>query len=167
MDGVRQRSHPIHFSLYGRFFFALTNSVELVDLGHYVTRRVRLSDRTDSSQRDKSGNNPGHLCLNRDRVPRGVACRWSVVCTSASGTWRAGLNCVPGRMMTAWACTSDGYERRSNTVIAPRFAPGHSVCLSTCRKTIRRRGTCSVDCGMSACERPPLRTPLMGLERCW
>jgi hypothetical protein len=71
-------------------------------------------------------------------------------CSSASGTWRAGLNCVPGRMMIAWARLFGGSGRRTNTVIAPRFAPTLFVCSSTYRMTIRRRGTCFVDCGMSA-----------------
>jgi len=43
-----------------------------------------------------------------------------------------------------------GSGRRTNTVIAPGFAPTLSVCSSTYRMTIRRRGTSFVDCGMSA-----------------
>src|ERR1700674_770405 len=70
-------------------------------------------------------------------------------CSSASGTWRAGLHCVPGRMMIAWAHLFGGSGRRTNTVIAPRFAPTLFVCSSTYRMTIRRRGTSFVDCGMS------------------
>jgi len=71
-------------------------------------------------------------------------------CSSASGTWQAGLNCVPGRMMIVWARLYGASGRRTNTVIAPRFAPTLFVCSSTYRMTIRRRGTSFVDCGMSA-----------------
>ena len=40
-------------------------------------------------------------------------------CTSASRTWRAGLNCAPGRMTTAWVCMSDDSARRTKSVITP------------------------------------------------
>ena len=85
--------------------------------------------------------------------PEGENARGSLIrvaCVSVSRTWRAGLYYVPGGMMIGWVCMSDYSWLRSNRVKGPRFVLKHCGCFGTCRRTFRRRGPYSVDCGTSA-----------------